>query len=86
MAHLGDVFKKDDKYFPKTDSKEAGVRFYMEGPLRTNHEGALLDLHYIRSAAVGAAARTAGLHSMKFGCQRNSRGGKNWRDWSFRKG
>ena len=43
MAHLGDAFSKDDNNFAKIHTKEPGVRSYMEGPLRTDHEGALLD-------------------------------------------
>ena len=59
MAHLGDIFEKGDQYFAKVETREAGARFYMEGPLRNQ------DLHYIRSCSEGEATRAEGLLSMK---------------------
>ena len=65
MAHLGNVIEKDDRYFAKIETREAGARFYMEGPLRTDQDEAREDLQYIRSCAEGSANRTDGLHCMK---------------------
>ena len=50
MAHLGRVSRTDDLFFARVDTQESGVRYKMEGPLRSDEQEALQDLHYIRSA------------------------------------
>ena len=65
MAHLGGVSRKDDLFFAKVDTQESGVRYKMEGPLRSDEQEAFQDLHYIRSCSEGETTRAEGLHSMK---------------------
>ena len=65
MAHLGGVSCKDNLFFSKVDTQELGVRYKMEGPLRSDEQESFRDLHYIRSCAEGDATRAEGLHSMK---------------------
>ena len=53
MAHLGGVSRKGDLFFAKVDTQESGVRYKMEGPLRSDEQEAFEDLHYIRSCSEG---------------------------------
>ena len=65
MEHLGNVIEKDRKYFARVDTNEGSVRFYMEGPLRTDQHEARQDLDYIRSVAEGSLTRAEALQCMK---------------------
>ena len=65
MAHLGDVYSSNDKFFAKVDTTEAGTRFKMVGPRREDKQQAAQDLTDIRAAAGGEATRLSELRAMK---------------------
>ena len=65
MAHLGGVFTSNGKFFAKIETREGGMRFYMEGPRREDKQQAAQDLTDIRAAASGKATRLDELHAMK---------------------
>ena len=65
MAHLGDVFTSNDKFFAKIATRAGGTQFYMEGPRREDKQQAVKDLTDIRAAASGEATRLDELRAMK---------------------
>ena len=70
MAHLGDVYTSEGKYFAKIDRTEAGIRFKMRGPRREDQQQAAQDLADIRAAASGEASRLEELRAMKLATER----------------
>ena len=59
------VYRKDNLFFARVDTQELGVRYKMEGPLRSDEQEVFHDLHYVRSCSEGEATRAEGLHSMR---------------------
>ena len=70
MAHLGDVYTSNGKFFAKIETREGGTRFYMEGPRRENSQEAAEDLTHIRAAASGKTTRLEALRAMKLATTR----------------
>ena len=67
------VFEKDDQYFAKIDTKEAGRCFFKKGPVRKIQQDARQGLHYIRSAAEGAVTWAERVPFYAVGCQKAPR-------------
>ena len=65
MTQLGGVYSRGGQHFACINTALSGVRYYMEGPLRTDEKGALQDLASIRAAAEGETPRAEGLQAMQ---------------------
>ena len=70
MAHLGDVYTSNGKFFAKIETREASSRFHMEGPRREGKREAEQDLIDIRAAAGGEPTRLGELRAMKLATKR----------------
>ena len=80
MAHLGGVINRDGRFIAKTDTKDSGTRFAMEGPLRDDEQQAAQDLSAIRAATSGGATRSGGLKAMQLAAKHLRDAAKHLRD------
>ena len=70
MAHLGNLYLSNNKFYAKIETWEEGTKFKMFGPRREDKQQATQDLNDIRAAASEGSTRLDGLRAMMLAAKR----------------